>query len=101
MHRKDYYTVEELSDLTGYAVSFIYDLTHYCCVVPPIRGLVKGTPGRGLYPAEALKQLRRYMELKRAGLKRSDIFNIMKSELQSLGAECSSITKVREKRLGV
>lgn len=101
MSEQRYYTVQELSVQTGYAISFIYDLTHYGCVAPPIRGLVKGKPGKGLYPSRALTHLHRYMELKRAGLKRIEIFCLMKNELQSESeAECLGTTKEKVKKPG-
>lgn len=100
--KQEYYTIQELADLTGYTVSFIYDLTHYGCVAQPVRGLIKGSPSKGLYPAEALRHIQRYMELKLMRLKRNEIIHIMKREMPTLeaGSACSDITREKVKRLG-
>ena len=100
--KQEFYTVQELSDISGYAVSFIYDLTHFGCVPQPIRGLIKGSPSKGLYPARALEHLQRYMELKRLKLKRDEIIHIMKHEMSTLEADpaCSSIIKEKERISG-
>ena len=63
-----YYTLEELKELTGLATSTIYNLTQDGIVLPPVRGMVKGNPGKGLYKPETLDRIRKYIKLRMDGL---------------------------------
>lgn len=62
-----FYTLEELRELTGLATSTIYNLTQEGVTTSPVRGLLPGNPGKGLYRPEALDRIRTYIHLRSKG----------------------------------
>ena len=63
-----FYTLDELREITGLATSTIYNLTQDGIILSPIRGLVRGNPGKGLYTSESLDRVRAYLQLRLKGL---------------------------------
>lgn len=83
---EDGVTIEEVVAHSGFAAGTIYDLTYYGVLSPPIRGLDRTCPGsKGLYPVKVLDQIDRYKTLKRQGMKRTAIIELMRTEMQSQG----------------
>jgi hypothetical protein len=84
------YTVEELSELSGYSVKTIYNLTAYGCLPSPNRGIdTSKYKSKGLYAKSTLDKLYRFTELKNCGRhNKARIICIMKNELLEESAIC-------------
>ncbi len=79
------YTIDDLVEHSGYSRGMIYDLTCLKVLSPPVRGLDLSLYGsKGSYPAIVLKQLDRYYELKKQGLKKAEIIAILKPEVANV-----------------
>lgn len=61
------YTVEALSELTGYSVGTIQDMTCRGILPKPVRGLDSSNMKKGYYPSYALDLLAHYKHLMSLG----------------------------------
>jgi hypothetical protein len=78
------YTVEALSEATGFSVKSIYNLTSYGCLPAPVRGLDQTLyRSKGAYSELALRQLRRYSALKEFGERKERIIQLLNNELKA------------------
>lgn len=61
------YEIEQLINLTGYSKNTIYTLS-VSLKIKPVKGQVKGNPGKGVYSEVDLKKLLLYRELIENGI---------------------------------
>ena len=68
----NFFTLDEVSEKSGYEKGTLYNMTTAKILSPPIRGLA-GYPSQGLYKESVFDELQKYRELKLAGLKKREI----------------------------
>lgn len=86
-----FYTVEQLSEQTGFSPKTIYNLTSYGAIRPPIRNKDKSLyKSKGVYHADTLARLKRFQELRATGRHPKDrILLILRNELmEDIRNEC-------------
>jgi len=77
---KNYYTVDEVVQLSGYQKNTIYNFTTEQVISPPVKGLTEADyQSQGLYNEVVFEELLKYKELKLTGLKKCDIIENIKA----------------------